>query len=132
MSDYARLRAFGGLSLARFREFYREPEVVFWSFIFPILLAVGLGLAFRNRPPEASAVAVLEAPGSAEVAARLGGASFLKVRTLGEGEAAQALRLGRVDVGVVPGGPDAATTLEYRLDPSPPGAGPARSRRARA
>ena len=50
MSDSARLRAFGALSLARFREFYREPEVVFWSFVFPILLAVGLGLAFRNRP----------------------------------------------------------------------------------
>jgi ABC-2 type transport system permease protein len=128
MSDYARLRAFGALSLARFREFYREPEVVFWSFIFPILLAVGLGLAFRNRPPEASAVGVLEAPGSAEVAAGLRGGSFLKVRTLGEAEAAQALRLGRVDVVVVPGGPEAATTVEYRLDPSRPEAVLARSR----
>src|SRR5258707_14600781 len=127
MSDYARLRAFGGLSLARFREFYREPEVVFWSFIFPILLAVGLGLAFRNRPPEASAVAVLEAPGSAEVAARLGGASFLKVRTLGEGEAAQALRLGRRDVGVGARGADAGTNLQYRLGASRPGAGLGRS-----
>lgn len=128
MSDSARLRAFGALSLARFREFYREPEVVFWSFVFPILLAVGLGLAFRNRPPDASAVAVLEAPGSAEVAAGLGGGTLLKVRTLGEAEAAQALRLGRVDVVVVPGGPDARTTVEYRLDPSRPEAVLARSR----
>src|SRR6185295_9244120 len=101
MSDSPRLRAFGALSLARFREFYREPEVVFWSFIFPILLAVGLGLAFRNRPPDASAVAVLEGPGSAEVAAGLGSGTLLKVRTLGEAEATQALRLGRVDVVVV-------------------------------
>ena len=128
MSDYTRLRAFGALSLVRFREFYREPEVVFWSFVFPILLAVGLGLAFRNRPPEPSSVAVLEAPGSAAVAASLGGGGLLKVRTLGEAEAAQALRLGRVDVVVVPGGPDAAAAVEYRLDPSRPEAVLARSR----
>ena len=31
--------------------FLREPEAVFWTFVFPILLAVGLGIAFRNRPP---------------------------------------------------------------------------------
>jgi ABC-type multidrug transport system permease subunit len=30
----------------------REPEAVFWIFIFPILLAVGLGIAFRNRPAD--------------------------------------------------------------------------------
>ena len=38
------------LTLVRFREFLREPEAVFWVFIFPILLAAGLGIAFRNRP----------------------------------------------------------------------------------
>ena len=30
------------LTLVRFREFIREPEAVFWTFIFPILLAAGL------------------------------------------------------------------------------------------
>ena len=40
------------LTLARFKLFLREPEAVFWTFIFPILLAVGLGLAFRNRPAD--------------------------------------------------------------------------------
>src|SRR5260221_12118667 len=125
MSDRARLRAFGALSLARFREFYREPEVVFWSFIFPILLAVGLGLAFRNRPPEASSVAVLEGPGSAAVAAGLGGGSLLKVGTLGETESAQALRLGRGGVGVGPGGARAGAPVGDRPPPPPPGRGPA-------
>jgi ABC-type multidrug transport system permease subunit len=36
----------------RFREFLREPEALFWVFGFPLLLAAGLGLAFRNTPAE--------------------------------------------------------------------------------
>src|SRR5580692_8265059 len=40
------------LTVVRFREFMREPEALFWVFLFPILLAAGLGLAFRNRPAE--------------------------------------------------------------------------------
>src|SRR5260221_14147527 len=107
MSDRARLRAFGALSLARFREFYREPEVVFWSFIFPILLAVGLGLAFRNRPPEASSVAVLEGPGSAAVAAGPRGGGPPQGRRLGGAEAAPAPPPGGGGGGGGPGGPAA-------------------------
>ena len=40
------------LTSMRFRLFLREPEAIFWTFIFPILLAVGLGIAFRNRPAD--------------------------------------------------------------------------------
>lgn len=40
------------LTMSRFRLFLREPEAVFWIFIFPILLAMGLGIAFRNRPAD--------------------------------------------------------------------------------
>jgi ABC-2 type transport system permease protein len=40
------------LTKVRFLLFLREPEAIFWIFIFPILLAVGLGIAFRNRPPD--------------------------------------------------------------------------------
>src|ERR1022692_1279992 len=40
------------LTMARFRLLSREPEAIFWIFIFPILLAAGLGIAFRNRPPD--------------------------------------------------------------------------------
>src|SRR5580704_2637944 len=40
------------LTMVRFRLFLREPEAIFWIFIFPILLAMGLGIAFRNRPAD--------------------------------------------------------------------------------
>ena len=40
------------LTSTRFRLFLREPEALFWVFIFPVLLAAGLGIAFRNRPPD--------------------------------------------------------------------------------
>jgi ABC-type multidrug transport system permease subunit len=40
------------LTSTRFRLFLREPEALFWVFVFPILLAVGLGIAFRNRPAD--------------------------------------------------------------------------------
>ena len=50
------------LTLARIRELTREPEALFWVFVFPILLTAILGLAFRSRPPEALPVAVVEGP----------------------------------------------------------------------
>ena len=40
------------LTAVRFRLLLREPEAIFWIFIFPILLALGLGIAFRNRPAD--------------------------------------------------------------------------------
>jgi len=40
------------LYLSRLREFYRQPARIFWVYGFPIILAIGLGLAFRSRPPE--------------------------------------------------------------------------------
>src|SRR5882762_3044795 len=47
------------LTLVRFREFMREPEALFWVFAFPILLAAGLGIAFRNRPAEVLKIAAV-------------------------------------------------------------------------
>jgi ABC-2 type transport system permease protein len=46
------MNSFLQIFLTRLREFYREPEVIFWVYGFPLLLAVGLGIAFSNRQPE--------------------------------------------------------------------------------
>ncbi len=60
-----RWRPFVQLIVARVREFYREPEVLFWVYGFPLILAIGLGIAFSGREPEKPAVDVQEGPEAA-------------------------------------------------------------------
>jgi ABC-2 type transport system permease protein len=52
------------LTLMRLREFLREKEMLFWVFAFPILMAFGLGYAFRSHPVEPPRVAVVAAEDS--------------------------------------------------------------------
>jgi ABC-type multidrug transport system permease subunit len=127
MSDRARLRAFLALCLARLREYYREPEVLFWGFIFPVLLSAALAVAFRDRPPEPSRAVVLSGPGAERILGALKRAPLVRSESRDEAEAARALRMGRADVVVVPSGGD-DWLVEYRLDPSRPEADVARSR----
>ena len=82
------------LTLARLRLFFREPSAVFWTFGFPILLSIALGIAFRNRPPEPVAVAVEPGPAGEEVAAALARDPQVKVRRLDAGASRVALRAG--------------------------------------
>jgi ABC-type multidrug transport system permease subunit len=115
------VKALFELTRARVLEFVREPEAIFWVFIFPVLLALVLGLAFREKPAEKARVAVVSGPRAAsEVHRRLSGASGVDALLLGSEEAAEALRRGKVDVVM-----DAASTLpdepfavKYRFDPS--------------
>jgi ABC transporter DrrB family efflux protein len=56
MKRMNRWHPIGQLFLARLREFYREPEVLFWVYGFPLILAIGLGIAFSSKEPEPPAV----------------------------------------------------------------------------
>jgi ABC-2 type transport system permease protein len=109
------------LTRARLLEFLREPEAVFWVFIFPVLLALALGIAFRTKPPEKLRAAVeLGTPGGPRLAEMLSSSPDLTVVELAPAEAAQALRTGRVDV-VVEGTPtsaggDGLLGVTYRYD----------------
>ena len=87
------------LTLVRFREFMREPEALFWVFIFPILLAAGLGIAFRNRPADVLPVAAV----TPQLAAALRPETQLDVREMPPAAAAQALRTGKVALVAEPG-----------------------------
>jgi ABC-2 type transport system permease protein len=102
------------LTLVRYREFIREPEAVFWVFIFPILLAAGLGIAFRSRPSEQTPVAVpSRAAGAAALAETLRRDQRLTVQLLDDSAAARALRVGQVALIVMPDGP---AQVQYRFD----------------
>lgn len=93
--------ALAQLTLARVREFLREPDAVFWTFAFPLLLAAGLGIAFRNRPPDVPRVAVVREHAADTIAQRLQDAG-LRADLLSDSAAAHALRTGRVAVVVRP------------------------------
>ncbi len=95
ISDYSLAQ----LTLVRLREFLREPEAVFWVFLFPILLAAGLGLAFRNRPAEVLKVAAV----TQEIARSVGQEKLLDVQTLDAAAAQEALRSGKVALIASPG-----------------------------
>lgn len=93
------------MTLAKVREFLREPEAVFWVFVFPVLLTLALGIAFRSQEPEPLTVGVEAREGAESVVAALAAQPGLKARLLRPDEARQELRTGRVVLVVVPGDP---------------------------
>jgi ABC-type multidrug transport system permease subunit len=80
------------LSIMRFRLTLREPEAIFWVFIFPILLAVGLGIAFRNRPADVLQVAATTPQLTRSLAADKG----LTAATMDEPTGSRALATGSI------------------------------------
>ena len=114
------------LILVRFREFFREPEAVFWVYVFPILLATGLGIAFRSQPAERVAVGWAEwlSPQPGLLAALTGDSAFSVTRFGDSATAAGALRNGRIALLVLPGSGGVA----YRLDDTRPEAAAGRLR----
>ena len=107
------------LILARHREFYREPEAVFWVFIFPVLMTVGLGIAFRNRPVEQIIVDVQQGPMASQVAESLGRDKKFKVQLNDEVECKVRLRTGKTAL-VIVGKESSEPSYEYVFDPTRP------------
>ena len=103
------------LVLYRIREFIREPEAVFWAILFPVVLSVGLGIAFRNRPAETLIVAAT----SPALADSLRADPGLSVEVMDPDAARGALRLGKV-VLVAEAAADGGVVLRFD-DTSPQG-----------
>ena len=119
-------RAIVQLTLTRIRETVREPGVMFWVFGFPILLSLGLGMAFRNRGPEPVYVGVLDGPGATAIEGALT-AAHVRVERLTLTAARERLRSGKIALLVVPpaaGLPPAPATgtppapVTYQFDPT--------------
>jgi ABC-type multidrug transport system permease subunit len=108
------------LLVAREKEMWREPEVIFWVFAFPILLALGLGIAFRNKPVEVHRVAIVDGTGAARILQFLQGSGqkdSIRTDVLPEAAAFNQFRLGKYDLVVIP---QPNGSAEYRYDPARP------------
>ncbi|HEV8117670.1 MAG TPA: ABC transporter permease, partial [Thermoanaerobaculia bacterium] len=91
---------------ARLLEFAREPEVIFWVFVFPIGMALALGFAFRDKPPEPVAVGITGRAQTSALRESLTRSPLLKPQIFGtveEGRAA--LRTGKIALLVENGSP---------------------------
>lgn len=93
------------LTTARFREFLREPEAVFWVFAFPVIMSCALGIAFRSRGQEPVIAGVAELAGADAIVAALEQRGEFTVRRIPPGEVDRAVRDGRAPVVVIPGTP---------------------------
>jgi ABC-2 type transport system permease protein len=106
------------LTMIRFRLFLREPEAIFWIFVFPILLAVGLGIAFRNRPADVYQVGATTAQLTQALAADKG----LSAATMNEADGTRALATGSILLLVI----NAPDGVSYKYDETNPDARTAR------
>ncbi len=118
-------RSMAQLTLVRFREFLREPEAVFWTFAFPVILTVGLGIAFRNKPADVLSVSVVRGTAAGDsIAARLSSVPGLRVLVMREDSATRALKTGAVALVAVA---TSSGAVEYRFDDTRPDARLARA-----
>jgi ABC-2 type transport system permease protein len=115
-----RWAGFAHLLMARMRELAREPEVIFWVFGFPLLLALGLGVAFRNKPADTTSIAIVKGPGSQRALDLLQISpkkSSIHADLLDRAQAIKGFRLGKYDLVVET---DASGNFKYLFDPSRP------------
>jgi ABC-2 type transport system permease protein len=119
-----RVDELGTLTRMRLILIVRQPEIMFWVFAFPVLLAVVLGFAFRTGGPVESPIGVLRGAAADELAQQLAAEPGLDVRRFDTDAAARvALRGGAIDLLVEPGDPPV-----LRLHPGRPEAETARLR----
>src|SRR5208337_1702633 len=105
---------------ARMLELKREPEVVFWVFVFPLLLAAGLGIAFRNKPADITSVVVIDGAGAQKTLAMLQNSaarSTVRAIILDRDAALKAFHFGKFDL-AIESNPDRSYTYYY--DPARP------------
>ena len=113
MSDAARPSPLVQLTLVRIREYTREPEALFWVFVFPVLMALGLGVAFRSPANPPIRVGIDTRARGETVRATLEGTPGFEVRDVAPERVEAALRDGEVHIVVAPGDPPV-----YRFDPT--------------
>ena len=121
MSSSWKMHPVTQLFLARFREFIRQPEAVFWSYVFPLVMMIALGLAFRSEPMEAISIVVQDGEGAQLLAETLRGSKSLIVSRGTELQCRQQLRAGQSELIVVAVNHNSAAGYRFSFDPTRPG-----------
>ncbi len=121
MSSSWKMHPVTQLFLARFREFIRQPEAVFWSYVFPLVMMIALGLAFRSEPMEAISIVVQDGEGAELLAETLRGSKSLIVSSGTELQCRQQLRAGQSELIVVAETNNSAAGYRFVFDPTRPG-----------
>jgi ABC-2 type transport system permease protein len=103
------------LTIFRLKEFIREPDAVFWVFVFPLLLTLALGFAFREKPPERIPVGIAEGPAAQKYLAAMKKSPALQPRIYSVAAGREELRRGKISL-LVEGG----DVPVYRYDATRP------------
>lgn len=105
------------LTLARLREFFREPEAVFWVYGFPIVMAVLLGIAFREQPVDRIFIDVQEGSHAETAISALQPIAKFSARKCEEATCRNRLRTGKTQL-VVVSKDGSSAGFDYLYDPA--------------
>ena len=108
------------MTFARLREFSREPAAIFWVYVFPILMMIALGVAFRNRPVEQLTVVVESGDRAEPTLQWLDADERFRVSIATAADARERLRTGKADLIVTPE-ESGSSDYRYTFDPTRPG-----------
>jgi ABC-2 type transport system permease protein len=103
---------------ARMKELAREREVVFWVFVFPLLLALGLGFAFRNKPADVTSIAIVSGRNAETIISLIRNSpqkNAIHAEIVARAAALKGFRLGKYDLVVEPASDD---KVQYDYDPA--------------
>jgi ABC-type multidrug transport system permease subunit len=104
------------LIVSRVRGFYREPQAIFWVYVFPLLLAIALGIAFRDKPVEKILIDVRADTGADDLVKELSKDERFKVEKYRADEAMKRLEQGKTEVVVATDNATAKPHYDYTFD----------------
>jgi ABC-type multidrug transport system permease subunit len=99
------------LTLARLREFVREPEAMFWTFGYPVIMSLALAFAFPSAELQPVLVGVPQGAAATAIRQTLAATPGVTVREVPPGDETRMLREGEIHILVEPADPPS-----YRFD----------------
>ena len=93
---------------------------MFWVYLFPLIVAIALGIAFRNKPPDVVPIAVVVSPSAQGILKAIASRReepAVRAEILSEEDALEGFRMAKYDLVILP---TVKGELAFRYDPSRP------------